>query len=604
MLHYFPAPYPDETLYSIIARYHMHTGNIYHKNTIDDLFGGETHIGITNAPFYIHRGGLYSKIKSVFKSVNDVIYNHTAYPTIVFFMTRSKKQEVLKLLKSKTPSKSGRSSLIHHISVDNYLKHCPMCMQNDISFYGETYWHRIHQIDGVMVCPIHKVLLKRTKYNIRKNHFTLPSEKNLFVNLFEEKIDNYTFNLMYRYARDVLLILKMKVVIDTDDILNIYKKEIKAKGYAVKGYKLREDFLRFYKENSLECFGISSSFSKISSMLFGLLRDDKSKSTKYHLLFIIFLYGSVKGFVNKKNRKYLSKETSQLPYGEGPWPCLNPACINYNKKVIKSVQYKKSYKSKKNYGVFKCKCGYKYSRDEFTTNEFSYSVVITLGPIWKSKFQQMVKEGKGNLHIAKELHTTSSAVRGHRSLLNKENKPKNDKEKIMIEKEKTLLEKRNLWHKILGSKEDIYYKEYVNLYNWLYRNDRQWLQKQIENKKEFNCKGKDKELLSKVTKLAENWSQFEKEKLRRITRTALFNELGIRYKSDYQKRYPLTENFMAKIVETPKSFKIRRIEKAIEIIRESNEIVSVTNVMRIIGNKEKETHRFIEFFLRTNYPDK
>lgn len=26
--------------------------------------------------------------------------------------------------------------------------------------YGETYWHRIHQVPGVNVCPKHKTLLE------------------------------------------------------------------------------------------------------------------------------------------------------------------------------------------------------------------------------------------------------------------------------------------------------------------------------------------------------------------------------------------------------------------------------------------------------------
>ena len=39
MLPYFPAPYPDELLYSLLARYHRHTCSVSPKGTLEDLFG-------------------------------------------------------------------------------------------------------------------------------------------------------------------------------------------------------------------------------------------------------------------------------------------------------------------------------------------------------------------------------------------------------------------------------------------------------------------------------------------------------------------------------------------------------------------------------------
>lgn len=39
MLPYFPASYPDELLYSVLARFHRHTCSVSPKRTMDDLFG-------------------------------------------------------------------------------------------------------------------------------------------------------------------------------------------------------------------------------------------------------------------------------------------------------------------------------------------------------------------------------------------------------------------------------------------------------------------------------------------------------------------------------------------------------------------------------------
>lgn len=34
-----------------------------------------------------------------------------------------------------------------------------MCLIEDTQKYGEPYWHRMHQIPGVLVCPTHGFVL-------------------------------------------------------------------------------------------------------------------------------------------------------------------------------------------------------------------------------------------------------------------------------------------------------------------------------------------------------------------------------------------------------------------------------------------------------------
>ena len=36
-----------------------------------------------------------------------------------------------------------------------YLRYCPACVKEDRVKYAETYWHRIHQMIGIDICPIH-----------------------------------------------------------------------------------------------------------------------------------------------------------------------------------------------------------------------------------------------------------------------------------------------------------------------------------------------------------------------------------------------------------------------------------------------------------------
>jgi len=42
------------------------------------------------------------------------------------------------------------------------MKYCPACVTNDRKCFGEAYWHRLHQIRDVWICPIHSVLLEKS----------------------------------------------------------------------------------------------------------------------------------------------------------------------------------------------------------------------------------------------------------------------------------------------------------------------------------------------------------------------------------------------------------------------------------------------------------
>ena len=36
-----------------------------------------------------------------------------------------------------------------------WLRYCPLCAESDRKQYGEAYWHRLHQLDHIDICPIH-----------------------------------------------------------------------------------------------------------------------------------------------------------------------------------------------------------------------------------------------------------------------------------------------------------------------------------------------------------------------------------------------------------------------------------------------------------------
>lgn len=54
MLAYFPVPYEDELLYSVIARYAVHTGQLENRKAVlRDIFGKHTAVAIPDLPSHL-----------------------------------------------------------------------------------------------------------------------------------------------------------------------------------------------------------------------------------------------------------------------------------------------------------------------------------------------------------------------------------------------------------------------------------------------------------------------------------------------------------------------------------------------------------------------
>jgi hypothetical protein len=85
MLSFFPKPYPDELLYSTLARYHVRSGNNSPKITIRELFDDPNTIATADLPSnleaLVKRLSLFSQY-----TVDDLILNNTLYPFYAPFL--------------------------------------------------------------------------------------------------------------------------------------------------------------------------------------------------------------------------------------------------------------------------------------------------------------------------------------------------------------------------------------------------------------------------------------------------------------------------------------------------------------------------------------
>jgi TniQ len=158
----FPRLYPDELLYSGLARYHIRCGNQKFRQTDLDLFGYSSQqacrVTLTN-----NLKGLVNQIAHISDyRVRSLMEHNTLYPFYAAFLTPI---EMRKLELATIEKRSG--SILEHAKVDldstsdrrKYLKFCPECFASEVEHYGEPYWHRSHQIPGMAICTKHRILL-------------------------------------------------------------------------------------------------------------------------------------------------------------------------------------------------------------------------------------------------------------------------------------------------------------------------------------------------------------------------------------------------------------------------------------------------------------
>lgn len=160
MLPYFPALYPDETLYSVVARYHRHTAANSVKETLIDLFGSRS-VRIT--PVLVGRLGNLARRLPPDRGLTPerLALSTTFYPYCVAYEPAPVRHAVLRGLIRPAGERAdmGWDLAAGPAHFPAALRCCPACLTEAVERFGEAYWRRAHQLPGVMVCPEHAVPL-------------------------------------------------------------------------------------------------------------------------------------------------------------------------------------------------------------------------------------------------------------------------------------------------------------------------------------------------------------------------------------------------------------------------------------------------------------
>lgn len=313
MLSFFPTLYPDELLYSTLARYHIRSGNKSFKQTDLELFGYSSQqvckITLTNNLNYLVKNlPLFSQ-----QTVDNLLHSHTLYP---FYATFLMPQEAW-LLKNSMSRKLGGSILdVAKVATNSgndskkFLKFCPECLEKDTQKYGEPYWHRIHQLPGILVCPTHGVILYDSCVEVESKgiHYHAASVDNCLAATDVKKLTKETLKTLFTLANDINWLIHRNISFQSLPWLRTqYQRYLVDKGllqtfpggkFKFDEYGFAQRMFEFYGQESLEA--LNSTLTQhpgkyFSHCLFGCdLNPAIDRIT--HILMIKFLADSIEKF--------------------------------------------------------------------------------------------------------------------------------------------------------------------------------------------------------------------------------------------------------------------------------------------------------------------
>ncbi|MEH7076229.1 TnsD family transposase [Neobacillus drentensis] len=597
MIVQFPTPYPDELLYSILGRYHIRSGNVFLKHTMEDLFGKRTVSATALLPSNIRT--LVSHLPEYTAlSEETLIRKHTLFPLVSAFLPEDRANSIYQAMLSVDGKKIYMQSgvMANSIPQNKVFKFCPGCFREDLEQYGELYWHRLHQLPGHLLCLKHRLWLEDSNVpiiNSNKHCYILPTIENCDLSK-ERQVESDIYKQFFGILKPMENLLNGSYSYKSfSHFTNFYRKYLREKGYTtakgkVKQERFYEAFRRFYPDNLLTNLQVKLD-SKDSWLVSITRKHRKSFHPYYHVLLLDFLGLDI--------NDVFTETLLNDPFRNLQGACLNVVCPDYKREVIQTVTIRRCEKTKQPIGRFTCPtCGFSYTKKgSILTNPNEYSRIMDFGPLWKEGLATLLGEDLSYREIARKLNVDTNTVIKYKEIIRSENVADSQSNTHTIE----LLEShRHAWLQLQKEHPILSKTELRNMapstYTYLHRHDKDWLRinspikrtNRLENKR-VNWQERDRDTLYRVQKAREELLN-KKENWKRITVKSLGDLIGERaLLEQHLVRMPETKAFIDKVRETEQEFRLRRVRQVIKDMKQTEEVIKTWKVLRKAGINPK-----------------
>lgn len=155
----FPVPYPEELLYSTIARAGIRHGLTSPKQLLDEVFESNRKVIATiDLPNYLN--SLTRQLPDRF-TIESLAYEHTLFPLYAPFLPEERRVKCLVWMEAQSQGSvhlaTGVAASI--VKTPGHIRYCSTCLKEQTEQNGEYFWVRLWQTPGVNCCPDHGILL-------------------------------------------------------------------------------------------------------------------------------------------------------------------------------------------------------------------------------------------------------------------------------------------------------------------------------------------------------------------------------------------------------------------------------------------------------------
>lgn len=249
---YFPEIYPDELIYSVMARLYAKAGYLAYIFCAEDIF-----IDKRVRPDIEFINAMKPEILELLCRnipMEELIEKHTMFPYYAKFMPCEKRNRAFKALCSMAGDYNNLLAVPKQRNGEQKrLRYCPLCAEADRLAYGETFWHRSHQLTGVSVCPVHGCRLIESGVII--NSKASPNLIMAELEVKEKETSAYGNEIEMQLAEYIGKVFQSEVDMENKNAVGsfLHSRMAGTKYLSVRGeqrniQQFYNDFMEFYKD--------------------------------------------------------------------------------------------------------------------------------------------------------------------------------------------------------------------------------------------------------------------------------------------------------------------------------------------------------------------
>lgn len=401
----FPEIYPDELLYSVLGRYARNVGDPGPAAIAIDLFGDRMAIASFDLPGRL--GPLAERLpRHRNLDVAILVRRTTLCPYYTAFASADLRADLTAAMAGSTSGCHFRLGIAAFTTTrTTTLRFCPACHREMIAVHGEPYWRRAHQIPGVLVCPDHGLPLRVSRVSCETDN------RHAYQVADEAACPDEALPLVRTQDPAVLRTLcdvaKASVALLDDppppimlaEIGQRYRQRVEVGGFMRTRRRIdQQRLIAAFRAHFGAALRLLPTDDPGSGDTDGWLAAMTRKQRKAvhplrHVLLDLFL--SAQG----ASQEAVSRPPSA--FGHGPWVCRNPLSDHHGQAVVDDLDWYRNRDAV--VGIFKCQCGYAYTRGIDRIGRLGPPRYRAFGPSLKRHLTGWIAEGLSLRAIARKL---------------------------------------------------------------------------------------------------------------------------------------------------------------------------------------------------------